>query len=93
MRAFTLFACLLGFSLIGCDEQSKPGATPGVEVKKTPDLDPRTDTDIDVTAPDVDVDVHRKPGALPDVDIDVTQPRDPDKKANQKPGSDPDPQK
>ena len=63
---------------------------PQIEVKGTPDLDPRTDHDVDVKPGDVDVDVHRRPGQLPDVDVDVTQPPDADTRANEHevPGTD-----
>jgi hypothetical protein len=78
--------------LAGCAEDSKPGATPGVTVNETPDMNPKTDHDIDVTPPDFDVDVNQREGKVPDFDFDALEPRDPDTKANQKPGSDPDPQ-
>ena len=45
-----------------------------VDVDRAPDLDPRTDHDIDIKAPNVDVDVHRTPGQLPDVDVNVKNP-------------------
>lgn len=85
MRALLVFsAAVLGLSCLGCegDYQGKPGQR-AVEIKQTPDLDPRTDHDIDVNTPDVDVDVHRKPGQLPDVDVDVLKTPDKDTKANQ----------
>lgn len=91
MRQLAFLTCALAMFLTGCAESSKPGADPGVTVNETPDLDPRTDHDVDVTLPDVDVDVNDRPGNVPDVDVDVAQPRDPDTKANQTPGSDPDP--
>ena len=92
MKQFVAFVCLGVLAFAGCAEESKPGATPGVTVNETPDMNPKTDNDVDVTFPDVDVDVNRQPGKVPDVDVDLTQPRDPDTKANQQPGSDPDPQ-
>ena len=91
MRAFTALLCAIAFWTTGCAEDSKPDATPGVTVNESPDLNPKTDDDIDVTLPDVDVETHDRPGRAPDVDVDVTQPRDADKKANETPGSDPDP--
>lgn len=90
MRILATMLCLMGLFSFGCAEKDKPGETPGVEVKKTPDLNPKTDDDVDVTLPDVDVDVKGTPGALPDVDVDVTRPRDADTKANEQPGTDPD---
>ena len=43
-----LSACLLGMA--GCEDQAGNGAGGGVdvEVNKTPDLNPRTDDDVDV---------------------------------------------
>lgn len=63
---------------------------PRIEVKGQPDLDPRTDHDIDVKPGDIDVEVHRRPGQLPDVDVDVAQPPDADTRANEQeaPGTD-----
>ena len=89
-----LAGLLLGLiCLSGCEgDVNRPQDKGGidVDVKKTPDLDPRTDDDVDVKTGDVDVDVHRKPGQLPDVDVDVTQPPDADTRANEneKPGED-----
>lgn len=80
-----LFTTLFAVSLIaGCDGDyaGQPGQKT-IEVKDTPDLDPRTDHDVDVKPPDVDVDVHRKPGELPDVDVDALKTPDTDTKANQ----------
>lgn len=76
----------LSLLLCGCtSEDVDLGESPGVEVNtnRPPDLNPRTDGDVDVTPPDVDVDVHRQPGQLPDVDVDVTKPRDSDTNANE----------
>jgi hypothetical protein len=71
------------------DRPTDPGG-PQVEVKGTPDLNPRTDHDVDVKPGDVDVDVHRRPGQLPDVDVDVAHPPDADTRANEDevPGTD-----
>jgi hypothetical protein len=90
-RFFALLTCASALCLVGCAEGAKPGASPGVTVNETPDLNPQTDRDVDVTLPDVDVDTHQRPGKTPDVDVDVTKPRDADTKANETPGSDPDP--
>ena len=86
MRWFFSGLCVLScFLLVGCDGDYQGGASdPGVDVKGTPDMDPRTDHDIDVKTPDVDVEVKRQPGRLPDVDVDVLQKPDPDKKANER---------
>ena len=85
MRFFLLGSLTaICFALCGCDGdyQGQPGQKT-VEVKGTPDLDPRTDHDVDVKTPDVDVDVHRRPGELPKVEVDVGKTPDPDTKANQ----------
>lgn len=76
---------LMGIGAIGCEEADRntPNATPGVEVRGTPDLDVETDHDVDVTAPDVDVDVDDTPGNVPDVDVDVTESPDADTDANE----------
>jgi len=69
---------------LGCNaDVNRPDNAPRIEVKKTPDLDPRTDDDVDVKLPDVDVDVKRKPGQLPDLDVDVATPSDADTRANE----------
>ncbi len=85
MRAslLVLTACF-GLVLCGCegDYQGKPG-DPTIDVKQTPDLDPRTDHDVDINPPDVDVDVQQRPGELPDVDVDVFKTPDPDTEANE----------
>ena len=76
----------LAVSFGGCEgDVNRPQDKGGVdiEVNKTPDLDPRTDDDVDIKTGDVDVDVHRKPGQLPDVDVDVNQPPDTDTRANE----------
>jgi hypothetical protein len=91
MRAFAALLLATALWAAGCAEEHKPGATPGVTVNETPDVNPQTDDDVDVTLPDVDVDTHDRPGKAPDVDVDVVQPRDADTKANETPGSDPDP--
>jgi hypothetical protein len=85
MRVASLIAAAcLGLLLCGCegDYQGQPGQKP-VEIKQTPDLDPRTDHDIDVNTPDVDIDVKREPGKLPDVDVNILKTPDKDTKANQ----------
>lgn len=81
LPAALMAACL---TLGGCDGDydGRPGQ-PAVEVKGTPDLDPRTDHDVDVKPPDVDVDVHRRPGELPKVEVDAFKTPDKDTKANQ----------
>lgn len=91
MKILVALVGLTALALTGCAEGDKPGATPGVTVNETPDLNPKTDDDVDVTLPDVDVDATNRPGKAPDVDVDVVQPRDADTKANETPGSDPDP--
>ena len=83
---FTLLlaACCVGL-LCGCegDYQGKPNQ-PTVDIKETPpDMNPRTDHDIEVNTPDVDVDVKRNPGGVPDVNVDVLKTPDEDTKANQ----------
>jgi hypothetical protein len=86
MRRLHVLPIILLLAAGGCaSEDAEPGRRPGVKVDtdRAPDLDPRTDSDIDVTPPDIDVDVNRKPGQLPDVDVDVLQPRDTDTKANE----------
>ncbi len=77
-------AAVLGLTFLGCegDYQGQPGQRT-VEIKKTPDLNPRTDHDVDVKTPDIDVDVTRRPGQLPEVDVDVFKTPDKDTKANQ----------
>jgi hypothetical protein len=85
MRLFLIATCLTGcLAACGCDGDydAKPGE-PGIEVKGTPDLDPKTDHDVDVKPPDIDVDVNRQPGKLPDVDVDAFKKPDKDTKANQ----------
>jgi hypothetical protein len=81
LHAIPAVGCLM---FCGCegDYQGQPGQR-SVEIKQTPDLDPRTDHDVDVRTPDVDIDVKRKPGELPDVDVDVFKTPDKDTKANQ----------
>jgi hypothetical protein len=81
MTATLMMACL---ALCGCegDYEGKPGE-PAVEIKGTPDLDPRTDHDIDVKPPDIDVDVQSRPGQLPKVEVDALKTPDTDTKANQ----------
>ena len=88
-------ACLalLGVGTLGCEDADRnaPNATPGVEVRGTPDLDPATDDDVEVTTPDVDVDVETTPGSnVTDVDVDVTESPDVDTDANENeaPGTD-----
>jgi len=88
-------ACLglLALGAVGCEDADRnaPNATPGVEVRGTPDLDPNTDDDVEVTMPDVDVDVDTVPGSnVPDVDVDVTEAPDADTDANEDeaPGTD-----
>jgi hypothetical protein len=85
MYRFYTILMLAGLGLFcGCegDYQGAPGQKP-IEVKDTPDVDPRTDHDIDVNTPDVDVDINRRPGELPDVKVDVFKTPDPDTNANQ----------
>jgi hypothetical protein len=86
MKKFHALPIILLLAAGGCArEDADPGKRPGVKVDtdRAPDLDPTTDSDIDVTAPDVDVDVNREPGQLPDVDVDALQARDSDTKANE----------
>jgi hypothetical protein len=90
MRRLHSLPIVLLLAAVGCEsEVADPAKRPGVTVDtdRAPDLDPRTDSDIDVTTPDIDVDVNRRPGKLPDVDVDALQPRDADTKANE-PGAD-----
>ncbi len=75
MRPWILFALIAFMGLAGCDVKTRGphGGGVDVEVKKTPDLNPKTDNDVDinVTGPrgrDVKVDVDRAPGG---VDVDV----------------------
>jgi hypothetical protein len=54
-----LVALLMALSLVGCRADVKPTENstkvevevPKVEVKRTPDLDPRTDDDVDIKTP------------------------------------------
>ena len=48
-RFFALLTCASALCLVGCAEGAKPGASPGVTVNETPDLNPQTDRDVDVT--------------------------------------------
>ena len=77
---FVAMACL-GLALSGCegDYQGQPGQKT-IEVKQKPDLNPRTDHDIQVNTPDVDVDIKKGPGG---VEVDVLKTPDKDTKANQ----------
>ena len=87
MRAFLTMAFVSAcLGMCGCegDYAGQPG-DPGVEVKGTPDLDPRTDHDVDVKPLDVDVDVNKRPGQAPDVDVDVLKTPDKDTDADEKP--------
>ena len=74
----------LGLFLAGCDGdyQGQPGQKT-IDVKQKPDLDPRTDHDIDVNPPDVDVDVQKRPGDLPEVKVDAFKTPDKNTKADQ----------
>ncbi len=60
--ASVLAAACFGLLLCGCegDYQGQP-AQKTVEIKQTPDLNPRTDHDIQVNTPDVDVDIKKSP--------------------------------
>jgi hypothetical protein len=94
MRYLLALPIAVALATCGCSADfNKTAENPdvGVTVNRTPDMDPRTDHDVDVRTPDVDVDVNRVPGRLPDVDIDIGEKRDADTKANELPGSDPDP--
>lgn len=81
LTATVLAACV---AFCGCegDYQGQPG-DPDIKVQGTPDLDPRTDHDIDVKTPDIDVDVHQRPGDLPKVEVDATKTPDRDTNADQ----------
>ena len=84
MRIFS-FCALATFSLLACgcegDYQGQPNQK-AVEIKQSPDLDPRTDHDIDIKTPDVDVDVNRGPGRT-SVEVDAFKTPDVDTKADQ----------
>lgn len=85
-RSLGFLLAVIASGGVGCEgDVNRPQDKGGidVQVKDTPDLDPRTDHDVDVKTGDVDVDVHRKPGQLPDIDVDVTKPPDADKRANE----------
>ena len=84
MRILTYLIACLGLFLGGCegDYQGQPGQS-AVEIKQQPDLDPRTDHDIDVKTPDVDVDIKTRPGGIPDVKVDAFKTPDKDTDANQ----------
>lgn len=85
MRAFLTMAFVttcLGLSGCEGDYAGKPG-DPGIEVHGTPDLDPRTDHDVDVKPPDVDVDVHKRPGEPPKVEVDALKTPDKDTEADE----------
>ena len=91
MKCFAIVLGLAAITISGCDaDRNRPDNAPSVEVRKSPDLDPKTDDDVDVKLPDVDVNVHREPGKGTDVDIDVAKPADADTKANEDeaPGTD-----
>lgn len=93
LKPFKLVAIGLVGVACGCEgDVNRPQDKGGLDVKMqgTPDLDPRTDHDVDVKTGDIDVDVNRKPGQLPDVDVDATKPPDADTRANEdeKPGED-----
>ena len=87
MRCLAGLIALAVLTFAGCEgDLDRPTNEPKVNVNtnRTPDLDPRTDHDIDVKTPDVDVDVqNRADSALPDVDVDATQAADRDTKANE----------
>ena len=85
-HSMAFLLAVLASSSLGCEgDVNRPLDKGGVDVKvkDTPDLDPRTDHDVDVKTGDVDVDVHRKPGQLPDIDVDVNKPPDADTRANE----------
>ena len=87
MRLLAGLVAIVGLTFAGCEgDVDRPTNEPKVNVNtnRTPDLDPRTDDDIDIKTPDVDVDVQKRADrALPDVDIDATQPADRDTEANE----------
>lgn len=90
----SLLTVALAVAMCGCEadfDRTPQNPDIDINVNRAPDLNPRTDHDIDIKTPNVDIDVHRTPGKLPDVDIDIGQKRDADTKANETPGSDPDP--
>ena len=87
MKYFAMICVTLSLGLAGCDgDVDRPTNEPKMKVDtgQTPDLDPRTDDDVDVNPPDIDVDVENRPGSdVPDIQIDANQPADKDTEANE----------
>ena len=87
MKYVALICVGIALGLAGCEgDVDRPTNDPKVKVNtnETPDLNPRTDGDIDVKPPDIDVDAENRAGSnIPDVQIDATQPADSDTEANE----------
>lgn len=66
-----LSAALMAIVMVGCDvDVEDKGALPEVDVKEG------EMPDVDVTTPDVDVEMEEKTVTVPDVDVDVPEEND-----------------
>lgn len=86
MKFLFLPVALLGLVLAGCEgDVNRPTNDPDMKINpdKGLDINPKTDHDVDITPPDIDVDVQNDPRNVPDFDIDVNKPADRDTKANE----------